>query len=167
MYLWKYSFGHFSWCWYQSDSPWSHTGPRCRSMLVRSHVCLARRSWKCAGNCRMCVMIHICHNLNMLALLRWFQEVFGEPVSLCCLQICNCMLWEWMTQSESTLSQKPNLSMVTKWMGDHYVPGFAPALRFLWNQSLCRLYKSPLDETINWGSLCKWLRSWGITQYMK
>ena len=34
-----------------------------------------------------------------------------------------------------------------------YVIGFAPALRFLQSQILCRLYKSPLDETINRGPL--------------
>ena len=32
-----------------------------------------------------------------------------------------------------------------------YVIGFAPFLRFLWSQILCRLYKSPLDETANRG----------------
>ena len=36
-------------------------------------------------------------------------------------------------------------------MGDHYVLGFAPALRFPQTQILCRLYKSSLDETINRG----------------
>ena len=30
--------------------------------------------------------------------------------------------------------------------GDRYVLGFAPALRFLRSQILCRLYKSPLGE---------------------
>ena len=33
-------------------------------------------------------------------------------------------------------------------MGNCYVPGFAPALTFLRSQILCRLYKSPSDETI-------------------
>ena len=38
--------------------------------------------------------------------------------------------------------------MVSKWMGDRYVLGFVFALRFfLWSQILCRLYKSPSDET--------------------
>ena len=32
-----------------------------------------------------------------------------------------------------------------------HVLGFEPAPRFLWSQILCRLYKSPLDETINRG----------------
>ena len=37
-------------------------------------------------------------------------------------------------------------------MGDRYVPGFAPDLRFLRSQILCRLfYKSSLDETVNRG----------------
>ena len=44
--------------------------------------------------------------------------------------------------------------MATKWMGDRYVLGFAPALRFLLSQILCRLYKSPSDETINRGPPC-------------
>ena len=39
-------------------------------------------------------------------------------------------------------------------MGDCYVLGFVPALRFCQSKRLCRLYKSPLDETINWGPLC-------------
>ena len=34
-------------------------------------------------------------------------------------------------------------NVVMKWMGDCYVQGFAPALRFLQSQILCRLYKSP------------------------
>ena len=41
--------------------------------------------------------------------------------------------------------------VVTKWMCDRYVLGFAPALRFLRSQILCRLYKSPSGETINRG----------------
>ena len=41
--------------------------------------------------------------------------------------------------------------MVTKWMGDRYVLGFAPALRFLRSQIMYRLCKSPSDETINRG----------------
>ena len=32
--------------------------------------------------------------------------------------------------------------------------GFVPALRFLLSQILCRLYKSPSDETINRGTPC-------------
>ena len=32
------------------------------------------------------------------------------------------------------------------------VLGFAPALRLLWSQTMCRLNKSPLGETINQGS---------------
>ena len=37
-------------------------------------------------------------------------------------------------------------------MGDRYVVlGFAPALRFLWSQIMCRLYKGPTDEIINLG----------------
>ena len=36
-------------------------------------------------------------------------------------------------------------------MGDRYVLGFAPALRFLWSQIL---YKSPSDETINRAPPC-------------
>ena len=57
-------------------------------------------------------------------------------------------------RSKSTHSQKPKLSMIERVpveMGDHYVLGFAPALRFPRTQSLCRLYKSPSDETINQG----------------
>ena len=40
-------------------------------------------------------------------------------------------------------------SVVTKWIGDRYVLGFSPDLRFLRSQILCRLYNSPSDETIN------------------
>ena len=46
-------------------------------------------------------------------------------------------------------SEAPS-SMVTKWIGDHYVPGFAPTQRLLQSQITCRLYTSPLDETINY-----------------
>ena len=38
--------------------------------------------------------------------------------------------------------------MVTTWAGDRYVLGFAPTLRFLRSQILCRLRKS-LDEAVN------------------
>jgi len=37
---------------------------------------------------------------------------------------------------------------------DYLWLGFAPALRFLRSQILCRLYKSPSDETINRGPPC-------------
>ena len=38
--------------------------------------------------------------------------------------------------------------MVSKWMGDCYVLGFVSALRIvLWSKILCRLCKSPSDET--------------------
>ena len=59
---------------------------------------------------------------------------------------------ESTAQSKSTYSQKPSQaqsSVVTVWMGDHYVLGFAPAPRILWREILCRLYKNPLDETVN------------------
>ena len=44
--------------------------------------------------------------------------------------------------------------MVTKWMGDHYVLSFAPALRLPWSQILCRINKHHSDETINGGTPC-------------
>ena len=43
--------------------------------------------------------------------------------------------------------------MVTTRSGDNYVPDFAGALRFFRGQIPCRLYKSPLDETVNGGPL--------------
>ena len=43
--------------------------------------------------------------------------------------------------------------MVTKWVGGHYMLGFAPALRFLRSQILCRLYKNHSDEAISRGHL--------------
>ena len=43
-------------------------------------------------------------------------------------------------------------------MGDRYVLGFAPALGFLRSQILCRLYKSPSDETINRGPSRAYMR---------
>ena len=47
------------------------------------------------------------------------------------------------TEQEHPFSKaKAQLSVVTKWMGDCYVPGFLPTLRFLWSQILCRLKKS-------------------------
>ena len=49
-------------------------------------------------------------------------------------------------------------SVVAKQMGDHYVLGFAPALRFLQSQILCWLYNSASDETINWGPACVYTR---------
>ena len=45
-------------------------------------------------------------------------------------------------------------SVVTKWMGGSYVLGFAPFLRFLRSQILCRLYKYAWDETTNRGPPC-------------
>ena len=39
-------------------------------------------------------------------------------------------------------------SVVTAWMGDRYVLGFAPTSGFLRGQIRCRLYKSPTDEAI-------------------
>ena len=41
--------------------------------------------------------------------------------------------------------------MVTKWMGDRYSLGLAPAPKFLRGRILCILYKSPSDETTNRG----------------
>ena len=60
-----------------------------------------------------------------------------------------------VAQSESTCSQKPSCtesSIVTTWIGDHYLLGFASVLRFF-PQILCRLYKSYSDESISWGPL--------------
>ena len=70
--------------------------------------------------------------------------------------------WFRATEQQYLLSKasvKQWLSVVTKWMGDCYVLGFAPALRFLQsnsmqNQILYRLYKHPSDDTINWGPMC-------------
>ena len=62
-----------------------------------------------------------------------------------------------VAQSRSTRSWKPKhdqSSVITKWMGDCYMLDFAPALRFLRSQILCRLHKSPPDEAINRGPLC-------------
>ena len=60
--------------------------------------------------------------------------------------------WQWQMQSvvQSKSTRSPS-SVVTEWMGDRYVLGFVPALRFLRSQILCRLHKSPMDETINQG----------------
>ena len=47
-------------------------------------------------------------------------------------------------ESEYLLSKgkvKHDRAWSPKWMGDPYVLGFAPALRFLQSQILCRLYK--------------------------
>ena len=45
-----------------------------------------------------------------------------------------------MTESKSSLDENPKLSVVT-------LMGFKSSLRFLQSQILCKLYKSPLDET--------------------
>ena len=37
---------------------------------------------------------------------------------------------------------------------DRYMVGVAPALRFLWSQVLCRLYKSLSDNTVNPSPSC-------------
>ena len=61
-----------------------------------------------------------------------------------------------VAQSESTCSQKPNCtesSIVTTWIDDRYLLGFASVLRFFHRQILCRLYKSYSDASINWGPL--------------
>ena len=77
--------------------------------------------------------------------------------------VAECKTHDWMTAGlsgwvsgaeQEHLLSKAHWSVVTRWMGDCYVPGFAPALRFLQCQILCRLYKSPSDETINWGPQC-------------
>ena len=58
-----------------------------------------------------------------------------------------------MAQSENSLSNaKLNMSMVTTRKGGHYMLSFVPTPRSLKCQILCRLYKSPLDGTINQGS---------------
>ena len=50
--------------------------------------------------------------------------------------------------------------------GDRYVLGFAPALRFLRSQILCRLYKIPPGETIKQGLMYPQpCASYGVTQY--
>ena len=41
------------------------------------------------------------------------------------------------------------MSVVTKWMGDHYAVGFALALRFLQSQILC---KGPLHDLVPKGA---------------
>ena len=58
----------------------------------------------------------------------------------------------WISKAE--VESKAQSSVVTKWIGGHYMLGFVPALRFLQSQILCRLYKSPLDETINQSPSC-------------
>ena len=45
-------------------------------------------------------------------------------------------------------------TVVTKSMGDCYVTGFAPAMKFLRNQILCSPTKLPSDETINRNPPC-------------
>ena len=60
--------------------------------------------------------------------------------------------WQWQMEIESVVQSKSTRSrssVVTKWMGDRYVLVFAPALRFLRSQILCRLHKSPSDETVS------------------
>ena len=67
---------------------------------------------------------------------------------------CLCLMWWWkkheladtvsesVAQSKSVPSQKPKLStinVVTKWMGDHCVLGFAPTMRFPQGQIISRL----------------------------
>ena len=56
----------------------------------------------------------------------------------------------------SKASFKAGSSVVTKWMDNRYVLGFAPALRFRRSQILYRFHKIPSDETINInrGPLC-------------
>ena len=39
------------------------------------------------------------------------------------------------------------MSVVTKWMDDHFMLGFVPTVS---GQNLHRLNQSPLDQTINW-----------------
>ena len=55
-------------------------------------------------------------------------------------------LWELVALSKSTPLQSQRLSAIERcnyvkwWMGDIYVLGFVPILRFLWSLTLCRLY---------------------------
>ena len=64
---------------------------------------------------------------------------------------------EPVVQSESTRSGNQKLSTMERGGqkdGDCNLLGFVPALRFLRSQILCKLYKSPSDETINGGPPC-------------
>ena len=60
-----------------------------------------------------------------------------------------------MAQSKNTRSRKPELISTMErghqMDGDRSVLGVASALRFLRSQILCRLHKSPWDETVNRG----------------
>ena len=51
------------------------------------------------------------------------------------------------------VKSKARSSMATTQMADNYVLGFAPTLRFLQSQSLCRFSKSPSDGT----NILRWL----------
>ena len=73
----------------------------------------------------------------------WYMTVSGAEQKY--------LFWN---QSKAKVKHDQVWSPNRKWMGDHYVLSFAPGLRFLWSQILCRLYKSPLDEAINRGPLC-------------
>ena len=62
---------------------------------------------------------------------------------------------ESVAQSKNTRSRKPKLSTIERGHQlDGYVPGFAPARRFFRSPLLCRLCKSPSNETINRRPLC-------------
>ena len=62
-----------------------------------------------------------------------------------------------MAQSKNTRSRKPELISTMErghqMDGDRSVLGVASALRFLRSPILCRLHKSPWDETVNRGPL--------------
>ena len=96
--------------------------------LYQSEVCVGAHHWRKQAH-------------KQLAMERSFIVVSGES----------------MAQSKITRSLKPKLSrwsVVTEWMADRYVLGFAPILRFLRSQFTCRFYKSPSDETVNRGPPC-------------
>ena len=79
---------------------------------------------------------------------------------------CRCPLQSWRPPPETpqrsqwcrarvlVLESQSIMECGHGWVTIMLLLGFVPALRFLWSQILCRLYRSPSDETINWGLPC-------------
>ena len=92
--------------------------------------------------------------------LKGLLQSFLFNVMKNCVHLCNDqLLWQAnppeipvnIVVFPTTESVKSRLewSTVTKWIGDCHIPCFALILRFLQRQILCRIYNSPLDETLN------------------
>ena len=90
----------------------------------------------------------------------FFSFFFLSSSLSLCFFVCFCFLFScfkhprhWPWPPWVLALESPKSSVVTTWMGDRNMLGFAPTLRFLHqSQIMCLLYKSPSGETNKAGS---------------